>query len=132
HFDSVLPGRIHRVFYERIVANTEQEIRSLLDYCGLPFEARCLRFHETERSVITASSEQVRRPMFTEGTTQWRHYEPWLGHLKTALGDVLDCYPDVPDFAKRPASFRSQWGLSNPIEARLLPLDHRNSSGTEG
>jgi len=98
HFDAVLPGRIHRVFHERMVTNTEEEIRRLLDHCGLPFEENCLRFHKTERAVLTASSEQVRRPIFTEGIDQWRNYEAWLGPMKAALGPVLDAYPGVPNF----------------------------------
>jgi len=98
HFDAVLPGRVHRVFYEKMVEDTESEIRRLLNFCGLPFEERCLRFYENERAVRTASSEQVRRPIFQEGMQYWRHYEPWLGPLKAMLGSVLDCYPDVPDF----------------------------------
>ena len=64
--------------------------------CGLPFEAACLKFYENERAVRTASSEQVRQPIFRDGLEQWRHYEPWLGPLKTALGSVLPAYPDVP------------------------------------
>ena len=95
----VLPGRMHRVFYESMVEDTEAEVRRLLDYCALPFEEQCLRFYENERAVRTASSEQVRRPIFREGMDQWRHYEPWLGPLKEALGPVLECYPAVPDFA---------------------------------
>ena len=75
HFDAVLPGRIHRVFYERIVEDTEAEVRRVLDYCGLPFEPECLRFFENERAVRTASSEQVRQPIYREGMDQWRHYE---------------------------------------------------------
>ena len=71
-------------------------MRRLLDYCGLPFEAGCLRFFENERPVRTASSEQVRQPIYREGIEQWRHYEPWLGPLKDALGPVLDAYPAVP------------------------------------
>ncbi len=98
HMDRVLPGRVHRVIYENLVGDLETEVRSLLDYCGLPFEDACLRFHENDRAVRTASSEQVRRPIFTEGVDQWRKFEPWLGPLKTALGPVLDSYPDVPDF----------------------------------
>jgi tetratricopeptide (TPR) repeat protein len=98
HFDAVLPGRIHRVFYESTVEDTESEVRRLLDYCALPFEEQCLRFYENERAVRTASSEQVRRPIFKEGMDQWRHFEPWLGPLKQALGPVLECYPTVPDF----------------------------------
>jgi tetratricopeptide (TPR) repeat protein len=88
HFDSVLPGRVHRVQYERLVTDLEAEVRRLLDYCGLPFEEQCLRFHETRRNVQTASSEQVRRPLYVEGLEQWRHFEPWLGPLKAALGDL--------------------------------------------
>jgi tetratricopeptide (TPR) repeat protein len=99
HIDSVLPGRMHRVFYESVIENTETEVRRLLEYCGLPFEDQCLRFYENERAVRTASSEQVRQPIFREGMDHWRHYEPWLGPLKQALGPVLDCYPAVPDFA---------------------------------
>ena len=95
HYDSVLPGRVHRVFHENMVEDPEREIRALLAYCGLPFEEACLNFHETDRAVRTASSEQVRRPIFSEGVEQWRNYEPWLGPLKDALGPVLDAYPAV-------------------------------------
>ena len=96
HFDDVLPGRVHRVIYEKMVADPEAETRALLDYCGLPFEAQCLRFYENDRAVRTASSEQVRRPIFTEGLDQWRRFEPWLDPLKAALGPVLDSYPVAP------------------------------------
>ena len=92
HFDSVLPGRVHRVFYERMVNDPEREVRALLAYCGLRFEENCLRFYQNERAVRTASSEQVRRPIFREGLDQWQHFEPWLGPLKVALGDVLQDY----------------------------------------
>jgi tetratricopeptide (TPR) repeat protein len=88
HYDSVLPGRVHRVSYEKLVSDLDGEVRRLLDYCGLPFEEQCLRFHETRRVVQTASSEQVRRPLFADGIDQWRNFEPWLGELKRALGDV--------------------------------------------
>lgn len=98
HFDAVLPGRIHRVHYENVVADTENEVRRILDYCGLPFEDGCLRFFENERPVRTASSEQVRQPIYKEGVDHWRHFEPWLDPLKNALGPVLTHYPDVPDF----------------------------------
>ncbi|HJY40306.1 MAG TPA: sulfotransferase [Steroidobacteraceae bacterium] len=98
HFDTVLPGRVHRVIYERMVADTEGEVRRVLDYCGLPFDERCLRFYENERAVRTASSEQVRRPIYREGVDHWRNYEPWLDPLKSALGSVLEQYPDVPEF----------------------------------
>jgi tetratricopeptide (TPR) repeat protein len=96
HFDNVLPGRVHRVFYERMVADPEAETRALLDHCGLPFEPGCLKFYENDRAVRTASSEQVRRPIFTDAAEHWRHYEPWLGPLKAALGAVLDAYPEAP------------------------------------
>ncbi|HTZ70274.1 MAG TPA: sulfotransferase, partial [Acetobacteraceae bacterium] len=85
HFDRVLPGRVHRVQYETMVADTDREIRRLLDFCELPFEPACLRFWETERAVRTASSEQVRRPIYREGLDQWRHFEPWLSPLRAAL-----------------------------------------------
>ena len=93
HFDAVLPGRVHRAHYENLVADLEGEVRRLLDYCGLPFEEQCLRFHETRRVVQTASSEQVRRPLYAESVDQWRYYEPFLGELKEALGDVVPGYP---------------------------------------
>jgi len=96
HFVAILPGRIHRVIYERMVADPEAETRALLDYCGLPFEDGCLRFYENDRAVRTASSEQVRQPIFTDAADHWRNYEPWLGPLKAALGPVLDAYPNAP------------------------------------
>ncbi len=93
HFDTGLPGRVHRVHYERLVADPERELRKLLDYCGLPFEAQCLQFHENRRVVQTISSEQVRRPIYTESVHHWRNYEPWLDPLKQALGDLVERYP---------------------------------------
>jgi tetratricopeptide (TPR) repeat protein len=96
HFDDVLPGRVHRVIYERMVDDTEGEVRRLLAHCGLPFEEACLRFFENERPVRTASSEQVRRPIYREGMDQWRHYAPWLAPLEQGLGEVLRAYPGVP------------------------------------
>jgi predicted Zn-dependent protease len=96
HFDQVLPGRVHRVVYEAMVDDTETEVRRLLDYCGLPFEEQCLRFFENDRPVRTASSEQVRQPIYREGIDHWRNFEPWLGPLKAALGPVLDWYPAPP------------------------------------
>jgi hypothetical protein len=98
HFDEVLPGRVHRVLYERMIDDTEAEVRRLLEYCNLPFDDRCLRFYENERAVRTASSEQVRQPIFREGVDHWRHYEAWLGPLKEALGPVLASWPDPPRF----------------------------------
>jgi hypothetical protein len=97
HFDRVLPGRIHRVIYEDMVRDPEAEIRKILDYLGLPFEDGCLRFYETERSVRTPSSEQVRRPISREAVDHWRNYESWLEPLFESLGSVFTSYPDVPE-----------------------------------
>ena len=93
HVDEVLPSRVHRVFYERMVDDTEAEVRALLDYCGLEFEPTCLEFYKTERAVRTPSSEQVRRPIYRDATEEWRPYEKYLGPLKDALGEVLSTYP---------------------------------------
>jgi tetratricopeptide (TPR) repeat protein len=98
HFDAVLPGRIHRVHHESLVDDTETEVRKLLDYCGLEFEPGCLRFHDNKRPVRTPSAQQVRRPIYREGLEHWRHFEPWLGPLAAALGDVLAKYPEAPNF----------------------------------
>jgi predicted Zn-dependent protease len=97
HFDQVLPRRVHRVLYEDMIGATEAQVRALLGYCRLPFEAACLRFHENERAVRTASSEQVRQPIFREALEHWRHFEPYLTPLKSALGEVLVRYPEVPN-----------------------------------
>jgi predicted Zn-dependent protease len=96
HFDAALPGRIHHVFYESMIGDTEAEVRRLLAYCGLPFEEACLRFYDNARAVRTASSEQVRQPIFRDALEHWRHYEPWLGPLKAALGPALTDYPEMP------------------------------------
>jgi tetratricopeptide (TPR) repeat protein len=98
HYDAVLPGLVHRVHSENMVDDTEAEVRRLLEFCGLPFEEGCLRFHENTRAVRTASSEQVRKPIYREGKDHFRHYAQWLGPLEDALGDVLLSYPGVPAF----------------------------------
>jgi tetratricopeptide (TPR) repeat protein len=85
HWDAVLPGKILRVQHEDVVEDLEGSVRRILDFCGLDFEPACLEFYKTERSVRTASSEQVRQPIFKEGLDQWRNYESWLGPLRTAL-----------------------------------------------
>jgi hypothetical protein len=85
----VLPGKILRVQHEDLVENFEANVRRLLAFCGLEFESSCLEFHKTERSIRTASSEQVRQPINREGMDQWRHFEPWLDALKLALGPEL-------------------------------------------
>jgi tetratricopeptide (TPR) repeat protein len=94
HWDAVLPGRVLRVQHEDVVDDLAGNVRRLLDYCELEFEPACVEFHKTERSVRTASSEQVRQPIYREGLDQWRHYEPWLGPLREALGDALTRYRD--------------------------------------
>lgn len=96
HYDAVLPGRIHRVIHEHLVTDPDTQIRALLDYCRLPFEEQCLRPHENERAVKTASSEQVRQPISAKGFDSWRPYKSYLGDLKNALGPVLDAYPEAP------------------------------------
>jgi tetratricopeptide (TPR) repeat protein len=94
HWDAVLPGRVLRVQYEDVVEDLEGNVRRILAHCGLEFEPACVEFYKTERSVRTASSEQVRQPIYREGLDQWRHYEPWLGPLRAALGDALTHYRD--------------------------------------
>jgi tetratricopeptide (TPR) repeat protein len=90
HWDEVLPGKVLRVQHEDVVENLEANVRRILEFCGLEFEPACLEFYKTERSVRTASSEQVRQPIYKEGLDQWRHFEPWLGPLKDALGPLAD------------------------------------------
>ena len=102
HFDAVLPGRVHRVIYEALIADPQGEVRRLLAHCGLPFEDGCLRFYENDRAVRTASSEQVRQPIFTDATDHWRRFEPWLAPLMHDLGPVLESYPNAPAFQARP------------------------------
>jgi hypothetical protein len=86
HWDSVLPGKVLRVEHEDVVDDLEANVRRILDFCGLEFEPQCVEFYKTERSIRTASSEQVRQPIFKEGIDQWRNFEPWLGPLKEVLG----------------------------------------------
>jgi tetratricopeptide (TPR) repeat protein len=89
HWDRVLPQKVLRVQYEDVVADLDKHVRRILEFCELPFEAQCVEFYKTERNVRTASSEQVRQPIFKEGLDQWRHFEPWLGPLKEVLGDLV-------------------------------------------
>ena len=89
HWDSVLPGRILKVRYEDVVADIETQVRRMLDFCGLPFEAACVEFYKTERAVRTASSEQVRQPLYRSGVDQWENFSPWLDPLRAVLGPEL-------------------------------------------
>lgn len=94
HWDRAFPGRVLRVFYEDVVENLEGSVRRILDFCALEFETACFEFYKQERNIATASSEQVRQPVFRHGLFQWRNYEPWLGVLKNSLGDALIYYRD--------------------------------------
>ncbi len=88
HWDEVLPGQVLRVQHEDVVDDLEGQVRRLLAYCGLEYEAACLQYYETARDVRTPSSEQVRQPIFRDSVEQWRHFEPWLQPLKDALGEL--------------------------------------------
>jgi tetratricopeptide (TPR) repeat protein len=85
HWDKTLPGKILRVQHEDVVNDLAGSVRRILEFCELEFEPGCVEFHRTERNVHTASSEQVRQPIYREGLDQWRHFEPWLDGLRTAL-----------------------------------------------
>ena len=92
-YDAAAPGAVHRVIYEQMVEHTEDQVRRLLAYLNLPFEDACLEFYNNDRAVRTASSEQVRQPIFTDGVDHWKNFAPWLRPLSEALGDVVDRYP---------------------------------------
>jgi tetratricopeptide (TPR) repeat protein len=96
HFDDVIPQVVTRVIHEKLIEDSDAQIRALLDELGLPFEVACLRFWENDRAVRTASSEQVRQPIFKGGSDQWQPFEAWLGPMKQALGPVLAAYPAPP------------------------------------
>jgi tetratricopeptide (TPR) repeat protein len=85
HWDDVLPGKVLHVQYEDVVADLETQVRRMLDFCSLPFEPACVNFHETDRAVRTASSEQVRQPIFRSGLDQWENFEAFLAPLRAAL-----------------------------------------------
>lgn len=93
HWDHAIPGQVLKVNYESVVSNIEAEVHRLLDYCQLPFEAQCLEFYKTQRAVRTASSEQVRQPIYQQGLDQWVNYETELGELKEILNCEIKAYP---------------------------------------
>ncbi|MGB5690627.1 MAG: sulfotransferase, partial [Woeseiaceae bacterium] len=99
HWHRVMPGFVLDVQYENVVADLDTEVRRILEFCGLPFEASCLRFHETERAVKTASSEQVRRPLYSTSVNLWRNYEAHLDTLVEILEPLLSGLPE----SQRPA-----------------------------
>jgi tetratricopeptide (TPR) repeat protein len=105
HWDVVLSGRVLRVCYEDVVEDLEGNVRRILEFCRLDFEPACIEYYRTERSVRTASSEQVRQPIFHAGLFQWRNYEPWLGPLREALGDAVNRYCEQAPAAVPPKSF---------------------------
>ncbi len=90
HFDAALPGRIHHVIHDDLVESFEVEVRRLLRFLDMDFDEPCLRFIENKRAVHTPSSEQVRQPINKSGFEKWRHYEPWLAEMKSALGPALE------------------------------------------
>jgi hypothetical protein len=90
HWDEVLPGKVFHLQYEQLIRDPEGTIRSLLDYCGLPFEAATLDFHQTDRPVRTASSEQVRQPLYASGVGYWKRFATALEPLRASLGDCLE------------------------------------------
>ncbi len=95
HWNGVLPGRILLMQHEEVVTDLEGSVRRMLNFCGLPFEPQCVEYYKTQRSVRTASSEQVRMPIYREGLDQWKNFEPWLAELKDALGDAVNRYRDA-------------------------------------
>ena len=92
HWDSVLPGRVMRISYEDLINDLHRNVRRMLALCDLEFEPACTEFYKTERVVGTASSQQVRQPLFREGLLHWQNYEPWLGALRDSLGDAVVRY----------------------------------------
>jgi tetratricopeptide (TPR) repeat protein len=89
HWDTVLPGRVHRLQHETLLDDFEGELRRMLDYLELPFEENCLRYYESDRAVRTPSSEQVRQPLYRDAVDKWQNYTPWLQPLRDALGNCV-------------------------------------------
>jgi tetratricopeptide (TPR) repeat protein len=109
HWERVLPGRVLRMHHEDVVDDLEGSVRRVLAFCGLEFEPGCVAFHETKRSIRTASSEQVRQGLYREGLDHWRNFEPWLEPLKQALGDA-------------PHRYRAKEGENETGSQRSVPL----------
>jgi tetratricopeptide (TPR) repeat protein len=93
HWDAVLPGKVLHLSYEELIRAPEANVRRLLEHCGLEFDARCLNFHATQRPIRTASSEQVRQPLYDSGVGYWRRFAHYLAPLRRSLGDSLARFP---------------------------------------
>jgi len=89
HWHSVMPGKILDVRYEDVVSDLETQVRRILNHCNLPFEDACLSFHDTKRAIRTASSEQVRKPIYSSSVDLWKNYEAHLGELLDVLQPLL-------------------------------------------
>ena len=94
HWHDTLPGKVLDVHYEDTVTDLEGQVRRILEHCGLPFEEQCVRFHETERAIKTASSEQVRQPIYKGALGRWRRYEAHLDVWKEELADIVESLPE--------------------------------------
>jgi len=95
HWDVVLPGQVLRVQYENVVEDLEPEVRRILEFCGLPFEDACVHFHENKRAVRTASSEQVRQPIYRDSVQTWRRFGSNLESLRDILSPVMTDQTDA-------------------------------------
>ncbi len=95
HWHEVLPGKVLDVHYEETVTDLDAQVHKILEHCGLPFEEQCIRFYETERAVKTASSEQVRQPIYTGGMGKWRRYDRHLDEWKEQLAPIIERLPEV-------------------------------------
>jgi hypothetical protein len=95
HWDEVLPGKVMHLQYEDLIRDPEANIDRLLAHCGLPFEAACSSFHETRRPVRTASSAQVRQPLYASGVGYWKHFVKELEPLRVSLGDCIERFTDL-------------------------------------
>ena len=89
HWHRVIPGHVLDVQYEDVVADLEGQVRRILEFCELPWDDQCLRFFENERAVNTASSEQVRQPIYASAQHRWRNFEPHLAPLIEVLEPLL-------------------------------------------
>ncbi len=92
HWHDALPGRVLTIQYEEVVSDFENQVHRILEYCGLPWEDNCLNYYDTDRPIRTASSEQVRQPIYTGSLHRWRKYVQHLDELTEVLGPIMDRY----------------------------------------